>query len=127
MNFTGKNGAEIIINEADFDSAVALKNAVERQLVGTLKGDLSMDSLFDAFLLVDSSPEVNAALFKCLIRSTYNGMQITKATFEPSEARLDYFDIAKACVEVNLTPFFQGLVSKLSGIIQGVQALNTQK
>jgi hypothetical protein len=124
------SGAKVSINVADFDDALALKNAVAKEFaqsgleLSNLKAsDLQNFTEMDVNVLMpflkavaqfDSSPSVNAAIFACLSRSTYNSERITKETFENVEARADYYEIVFECLKVNLSPFFKGLVSKLN-------------
>ena len=105
-----------------------LKSAIQRELKGiNLDLDLTdlkhadLSALFEGALAVDSSEPVFAALFKCLLRCTYNGHKITLATFEPEDARQDYYDIAVACVRVNLSPFF----SRLSAMLERLPAIKS--
>lgn len=126
--FTTKTGATVVINPAPFDDAIDLKSAIQRELAKTqLKFDMSMlkdvdaevdvAPLINAAMTVDSSKEVNAALFKCLGRCTYNSQKIVKATFEPVEARSDYYEVIGACMKENVGPFFSGLASLLGGLM----------
>ena len=128
------SGAKVVINIADFDSSMRLKNAIEKEFADSkfemgaidLKksfNDLDI-SVLTPFLKtlaqIDSSQEVYDAIFVCLLRCTYNGDKITKATFEEAEARADYYEIVFECLKVNLLPFFKGLALKLNllGLLQ---------
>lgn len=118
-----ESGAEVVIREAPFRDAIALKNAIASEAgnsgldVSNISGDTDMSELIapllKAVLSVDSSERVYDALFSCLKRCSYNGEKITEATFEPKEARADYYVIAFECAKENLSPFFEGLRSKL--------------
>lgn len=114
---TVPSGAKVVINVGDFEDTIALKNAIMREasksgaLIGlNLSSDIS--KLASLAAVVDSSPEVYVAMWPCLSRCTYNGEKITKKTFEPVEARKDYYDIVIECVKVNVTPFFESVLSK---------------
>ena len=127
---TVSSGAKVVVNIADFDDAMTLKNAIaselakgKLQLEGLTQGDLDIQNmmsldmkviepLLQVALTIDSAPEVNKAIFVCLEKCLYNGEKITKQTFNPEEARADYYEIVIACLKVNLTPFFKGLLSK---------------
>ncbi len=117
--FLASTGTKVVINVADFEDAVNLKNAVSKQLATAgIKFDIDpqktdIGSILGAIMQVDSSPEVNALLWPCLVRCTYGGHKITKQTFEPPDAREDYYDIVLACAKANLTPFFKSLISQL--------------
>lgn len=143
FSFTTENKANVVINSAPFIEAVALKSAISRTLAKDAKFDIDLKSLkaksakgididFNKFLSaglsIDGSPEVNAALFVCLARCTYNDVKITEKMFDTTEtAQEDYYEILLACAKVNLTPFFKGLVSRLSGIGEKIESSNTQK
>lgn len=114
---TGKSGAKIVINPAPFEDAINLKNAVEREIVNSRIDPEKIESsigLLPIILHVDGSPEVNAALWPCLIRCTYNAQKITKTTFDDVKARADYYDIVMACWDANNGPLVAGLCSRLS-------------
>lgn len=113
------------INIAPFKEAMALKNAIMREIkLGTidltafknkkiediLKSDIS--PFLDAIIAVDSSEAVNSAIMGCLVRCTYQGEKIIAATFDNAEAREDYYSIVFECLKVNLMPFFKGLSLK---------------
>lgn len=102
------SGADVEINTAPWKDAKALKRTIEREIA--LSGGISLPTV----LLVDSSEMVDAALWPCLVRCTYNKEKITESTFDKPEARGDYYDIVQECVKVNLGPLVQSLLSKLS-------------
>lgn len=117
-DITVSTGARVAINPADFRDAMALKNAIQREFAKSnvsIKFDSDIDSIEIArlIMLVDSSTEVNALIWPCLVRCTYNGEKITEKTFENVEARKDYYDIILACARENLSPFFESALSKL--------------
>lgn len=119
----GDSGAEIVINVAPFDDAMQLKAAIGKQLSGhdidlsKLTGQSDVKDVFPlvikAVLSLDSSEDVQEAIFKCLLRCKYNGEKITKHTFENEDARADYYTIVVECLKVNLRPFFKSHLSKL--------------
>lgn len=135
MEFTTESGIKCIINGADFASASRLKVAVLKaikdsgvkvseidfsKLLSGVKDDMesavksgALDSLLELVIELDCSKAVNEAIFDCLARSTYNGERIVRETFEPEEARGDYYTIVIACLKRNLSPFFKTLISKL--------------
>ncbi|MGH9864499.1 MAG: phage tail assembly chaperone [Candidatus Acidiferrales bacterium] len=111
------SGAKVKIGMAPFADAMALKNAVARELAASgVKADAidDLSGLLPALLAIDCSPAVYAAIFKCLVRCSYNGQKITENTFEDAEARGDYYDIIIACAKENLSPFFKNLASRLA-------------
>lgn len=108
MEITVPSGAAVAINPAPFKDAKALKMAIEREIA------MSPGFGIPTVLLVDSSPSVDAALWPCLVRCTYADEKITESTFNKAEARADYYAIVKACLEVNLRPLLDGLLSQLT-------------
>lgn len=109
--FTASSGAKVAIGFSSWDDTMNLKNAALREFAKagiSLKGltkETDIGSLLSALLSVESSPEVYAALWPCLLKSTYNGHKITKGTFEDHNARQDYYEIIKEYLVVNVTPF----------------------
>lgn len=115
-DLTVPSGAKVVIEPAPWQDAKKLKMAIQRELATSgLNLSLSSDvsSLISAFMSVDSSPAVDGALSKCLSRCTYNGEKIIESTFDPEEARADYYDIVVTCLKVNLGPLVKSLSSKL--------------
>ena len=113
---TTANGVSVVVNIAPFKDAMALKNAIAKELTATgIKLDLKADvsTLSSLALSVDSSDSVYKALFSCLARCTYGGQKIIEATFEDEKAREDYYEVVIECLKVNLSPFFKGLALKL--------------
>lgn len=126
MEFITGNNTEVKINVADFISSMKLKKAIQKALLEN-KIDIAsvdfndiksgaIDSILELVLTADSNEGVENALFNCLKRCTYNGEKITRDTFEPVEAREDYYEIVVACLKENLSPFFKPLFSKLNGL-----------
>lgn len=129
QEFTSASGAQVVINMAPFDDAFALKNAIMRQLSAAklpidfenikASDELDVGSFIKMVAGLDADPDVNEALKKCLIKCTWNGRKIDKAVFEEEGAREDYYEIAIACLKVNVGPFFKGALSKLSTFSKG--------
>ena len=130
LRFTSGAGARVIVQMADFESAMELHDAVMKE-VSELKLDLDfsflkgMETVGDLAALdagtvlatitnrlipslakLAASKEVKAGLFKCLARATYNDERISLTTFESAKARPDFYEIMFACLKVNLGPFF---------------------
>lgn len=133
--FKGNSGVTIKINPAGFEEAVNLRMAITKE-ISKANFDLSGMSLENVNVaefaklacVVDSSKEVNDAVFACLARCTYGGDKITKAVFEDVAAREDYYEIVISCLKVNLSPFFKGLLSRLQPFMAAMkQAEDIQK
>lgn len=118
--FTASSGARVKIGVAGWDDTITLKNAALREMADaglSIKGlklskDMDISTLVSAFLKVESSPAVYAALWPCLERSLYNGQKINKGIFENPEARQDYYEILKEFLVVNITPFLPKVASE---------------
>jgi len=126
--FIAQSGAKVIINQAPFRDAMALKNAVVAELsknkidISSISSDMEVGGILSALLSIDASEVVFDKVMTCLARCTYNGEKITENTFEDASARGDYYDVVLACMKENILPFFQGLLSKLKDV-GGLQSL----
>lgn len=115
MEYTSEEtGAKIAINTCSFEDAFRLKSLIQKSL---LDNNIQLDKALEEDILgiimaLDSSKEVFEAMFKCLIKSTYNGIKITKETFEDEKARVDLYEIFFYCLKVNIYPFFKSLLSR---------------
>ena len=126
MDFKTQNGVDVKINPADFLSSLKLKNAVLKSVkdsgVDISKIDLdkinasSLQPILEVILTADTDKDVQDSIFKCLARCLYNGEKIIPETFEPIEAREDYYEIVIACLKENLSPFFKSPISKLRSL-----------
>lgn len=124
INITTDTGAKLEIGVASFKDCLKLKNVILSELS---KVDIEIDKLDFAstdvnailkpLLVVDSSEEVFEAVFKCAVRSKYNGEKITMELFEDTKAREDYYVVIIEVIKANLHPFFKGLASALKSII----------
>lgn len=129
--FNTSSGAKVVIGVAPYEDVMELKSCIFDELRQTPLGfdlegleklkdkdtsEIDLDKFFKAALALAGSRSIRKALMTCLIKSTYNGQKITPATFEDEKAREDYYEICFYCLKVNLSPFFKGLVSKLSAV-----------
>lgn len=115
MEFTtSENKAKVIINAAPLQDAFKLKSSIQKALLNNgIKLEETLDKdVFQLFMALDSSEEVFEGIFKCLQKSSYNGIKITKETFEPEEARGDMYEVFFYCLKVNIYPFFKPLLSR---------------
>lgn len=134
--FMTAGGAKAVIRPAGFKEAMRLKSAIMKEiskadfdlsLGGIDLADIDVSVFAKLVAAIDSSEEVNKAVFDCLIRCTYNGDKITEATFENVAARSDYYEIVLSCVKENMLPFFAGLFSKLSPFLAALPAQQAEK
>lgn len=117
MEFTTEgNGAKVILNPASLQDAFKLKSEIEKALIANgIKLEEAIDNdIFSLVLALDSSETVFDLMFKCMEKSSYNGVKITKETFEPEDARGDLYEVFFYCLKVNIYPFFKGLLSRLN-------------
>ena len=114
------SGAELEIQLAPFSDASSLNKAVAKELKA-LKIDATLE-LNDPNFIKDlvcsaiASDEIMACVWQCFKRCTYNGIKIDANTFEPSEARGDFYVVCKEVLTANIGPFFQSLLSQFEGL-----------
>lgn len=108
-----ESGAELEVTMAGFEECMNLDEAVKAELAGI---DFDKESTITFYAKLSGSRRLKEALWPCMLRATYNGQKITKETFEPEQARADFFPVAQEVLVFNLRPFFQGLGSQFAGI-----------
>lgn len=130
MEFTSENtGAKIVINPCSFQEAFRLKSAIQKAL---LKNNVSLEAALEQditslILAIDSDEEILDRMFDCLKKSTYDGIKITKDTFEDESARGDLYDIFFQCLKVNIYPFFKPLLSRFGIELKAPKMGESQK
>src|ERR1700693_2374718 len=95
-DITLPSGAELKITHAPFSDSKALYQAVLEELKGMRldpNADVDANLYKDIFCTGFASKKIEAALDQCMKRVHYNGAKITTATWEPVEAREDYFSV----------------------------------
>lgn len=133
VEFIAKSGKKVVVNTAPWVDAKNLKAAIEKEASKAgFKFDMQADisSLLSMALSVDSSPDVETALYSCLARCTRDNNKITMQTFDAKEAREDYYEIVKSCLMENFAPLVVSLLSVLPANILTAakkQAENTPK
>ncbi len=129
------SGAQLVLGISDVREANELKKAVARELVAVnvnlttldiakLSPD-EMNSFKNIFFQILGSDLIEAALWKCISRCTYNQTRITWETFQPENAREDYQNVAWEVMVYNLRPFGKSLLSLLTANLAKV--LSDQK
>lgn len=126
MEFKTKSGASIVVNVAPFEDALLLQNLVGNPAMSIrtdVGPEFDIDNTAAAHFMavVASRADVQAQVMKCLARCSYNGLAINSKTFEAEAAREDYFEIAVACIQENLSPFVKSLFLQLSGVIEAMK------
>lgn len=131
---TVNGNAELILNEATFADCIILQSVIMEEAkklkidIGDMDISLNvssmsnlLDNIKDLFFGLMTSDKFDRIIFKCLGSCTYNGIKITKQLFDDiPEARQDYYQIIKECVEINLNPFLKSLTSQLSTLLPTV-------
>ena len=124
---TSNTNKKIVITPATFQEASELKKETMKcisqanllkDLDFTNFASLDANKIFKAvaelITNIDSSPDFENAVFKCLGRCTCDGISVTKQLFDDKpELREDYYEIIFECCKVNLTPFMKSLSSAL--------------
>jgi hypothetical protein len=114
------SGATLVVALASFAESkelyqVMMKEGKTLKIDG--KTDLDYNFFKDGLCAFLSSKEVEAALWECMKRCTYNKMKIDEDTFEPEEAREDYMIVMYEVAMANLKPFLKGLSAQFGTLI----------
>lgn len=123
IEFVAASGKTVVINEAPWQEAKRLKMVAQREMakIGIdEKTELNAVTLIKLFLMVESSDEVDAALSKCLMRCTRDGVKINDTCWDMEGARGDYYEIVKGCVEINLGPLAESFRSMLGPFMKSL-------
>ena len=121
------SGRKLELQHADFDVAMALLQAVARELLKVgidvkvnprriqdlLNADFPVAVFKDALCNLVASVEVLGLVRQCMARCLYQGQAIGETTFESVEAREDFLEIAQEVMMLNLRPFLGKLLSRL--------------
>lgn len=142
-------GNKIIINCATMKEVQRLKqvifNEIKKSPIGVklIGNDKSLfekdidftgviDFIKNTLIGIDASDEFMDAIWACLQHCTYKSVyKIDEALFDNEtvpEARKDYYEIILACLEENLNPFIQSLISTWKTLTENdriSQLLNT--
>lgn len=115
------SGAKLKITLAPFKDARALYQALlEEAKVLKLDPTAEVDvNLYkDLFCVGLSSKKIEAALWECMKRVTYNDSRITEDIFEPVEARDDYMTVCFEVAKANIMPFTKSLYAQYAHILE---------
>ncbi len=121
------SGSELVLAPAPFADAKALLTAFLKEARGVeIKGREELPNLMKNIICAAvTSPEMDAALAKCMERCRYRGLKIVADTFEAIDARQDYLEVCYLVAEENLRPFMNSLYAKfveLSKKLESFQA-----
>lgn len=121
QDFDLPSGAKLHVSVAPFQDAKGLTKALLKATGGIKLADNPMEMdvsiIKDMLVSAATSDEVEASLFRCMERATYDKLKITPELFDDpaigEKARRDYFSICSKIVEVNCLPFFDQTLSTL--------------
>jgi hypothetical protein len=117
------SGAELKIALAPFSEANALFKAIGAEMKN-LK--VEFDTEIDVNLLKDlvcsavASDKIESCIWDCIKKSLYNDLKITKDTFEPVDARQDYYVVLFEVAKENLAPFTKSLSAQFGDILKKI-------
>lgn len=117
------SGAVLKITPSPFKAAKALYQAILKEGRGVeVSTKTEMSTLFkDLFCTGFSSPQIEECLWACFQRCTYNGgngdLRISDDTFEPIQARDDYFTVCVEVAKENVGPFVKSLYAEYQRFI----------
>ena len=126
----------VVINCATMSEVMELKREIlkalkEHQISNDLitgKGDLLerdinlteiLNFMKDILITMDISRDLETVLFKCLGHCTYDTVHVINPELFDTicpDARADYYEIVFSCIEENLKPFMQSLISAWKNI-----------
>jgi len=119
------SGAVLKVTCAPFATSKALYQAILKEL-RMARGDTITDIGKEIFCLGFSSLEVEACLWECFKRCSYNAsagpgagadLKIDKDTFELVERREDYFKVCAEVVKENVLPFAKNLYAEFQNYL----------
>lgn len=121
QDFELPSGGKLHVSVAPFQDAKALTKALLKAsgMVKLAENPMDMDVsvIKDMLVQAATSDEVEAALFRCMSRATYDNLKITPELFDDQtigdKIRRDYFLVCAKVVEVNCLPFFDQALSSL--------------
>lgn len=114
------SGAKLEITVADFATSKKLYMVVaEEALRLRVSSSAEMEAVIkDLLCLAVSSEKIEAAIWACMSRCTYNGVKVTQDTFEPVEAREDYLAALFEVASENIRPFTKSLYARFREELQ---------
>lgn len=114
------SGAMLMINPAPFADAKALYQAMlkeVKQISFDPKTDIDTEFIKNVFCTGFSSEIIEAKVWECMKRCTYNKEKLVPDIFEPVEARDDYFTVCFEVAKENIAPFTKSLYAQYSHIL----------
>lgn len=121
------SGAELKIGLAPFSDSKALYQSVleeAKSLRLDPAAEVDVNLFKDLFCAGLSSKKIEMSLKECLKKCLYNGLKIDPdKTFEPVEAREDYFQVCFEVAQENIAPFTKNLLQQYSAIFQKLKTV----
>lgn len=120
------SGAVLKITVSPFTTAKNLYQALLKELKNVqISTKTELASIYkELFCIGFSSPEIEACLWECFKRCTYNGgagdLKIDDQTFEPVERRDDYMMVCMEVAKDNILPFAKSLYAEYLRITETV-------
>lgn len=117
------SGATLKITLSSFSVAKALLQAVTEEAKGmTISGETEIDFnlMKDLLCTALSSKKIEACIWECCKKATYNGIKISEETFEDEDARQDYFTVMLEVSKENLLPFMKSLSAQYGDILKKI-------
>lgn len=115
------SGAELKISPAPFEVSEALFQVMMEEgksLTVNSKEEIDVNLFKDLFCMSLSSKKIRDAVWACMDKALYNGIRITKDTFEPVKAREDYLQVCFEVAKENISPFSKTLYAQFSQVVE---------
>ena len=118
------SGAILEVSMSPFEVSHGLLKAVMKEVESIKIGgeENPINSIKNFAAKVIYSDSIQAALWTCMERATYNNVKISKDLFEDERIREDYLVIVKEVMVYNLSPFMKSL--KLTSLEQLLKNIN---
>lgn len=114
------SGAKLAITVSPFAISRALYQAVAEEMKGLKldpKAEVDVNLKKDLFCTLIASKKIETTLEECFKRCTYNDRKIDGDTFEPVEARDDYFTVCVEVAQENIKPFMKSLYAEFAVLL----------
>ena len=123
------SGAVLEVTMAEFKIGHRLFKAVMQEIkdVNMPDGANVVNMIKDVATGLLSSEEVEAVLWECMGRATYNNQKVNPSLFEDEGIREDYLVVAKEVLVFNLTPFIKNLSFLLLDMQEKITAIRKPK
>lgn len=118
------SGAKLEMHLCPIAEAIELQETLAEEGKGIKMGsarDVLDPGLYkDVVAFAIASKAIKKAMLPAIARVLYNGIKIGPDTFEPEEARQDYWWVYYHTLRFNLEPFTRSLSAKLPGALRQI-------